>query len=170
MKKSKVIFVTGGQRSGKSMFAENLVLSMCDNPIYLATALIKDEETARRVEIHRRRRGDSWTTVEAPLSLDADLSAATVLFDCLTMFATNHLMEKEDINMTLDAVKTELDRLFSNEGATIVVVTNETGLGGISPNKMQRAFTDMQGTLNQYVAGIADEAYMIVSGLPLKLK
>ena len=71
---------------------------------------------------------------------------------------------------TIDSVKAQLDRLFSNDDAVIVVVSNEIGLGGVSPNKMQRNFCDIQGTLNQYVASLADEAYLIVAGLPLRLK
>jgi adenosylcobinamide kinase/adenosylcobinamide-phosphate guanylyltransferase len=170
MPNSRIIFVTGGQRSGKSRFAERLVTSLSDNPVYLATALVNDEEMERRVEVHRQRRGSNWSNIEAPLTLAAHLHGRTVLLDCLTMFATNHFFyNKEMVQPTIDSVKAQLDRLFSNDDAVIVVVSNEIGLGGVSPNKMQRNFCDIQGTLNQYVASLADEAYLIVSGLPLRL-
>lgn len=171
MSKSRIIFISGGQRSGKSVFSEKLALSLSSHPVYIATAKIEDDETLRRVEIHRKRRGDRWSTIEAPFIQDADLSGETVLFDCLTMFATNHFLENDtDVETTICAVKTQLERLFSNHGATIIVVSNEIGFGGISSNSMQRRFTDVQGTLNQWVASQAAEAYLVVSGLPLRLK
>lgn len=171
MSRCKVILITGGQRSGKSSFAENLVLSLSTNPLYIATAQIYDEEMRDRVKLHQQRRGNSWTNIEAPYNLDIDIKGKTVLFDCLTMFATNHFFDKkEECSSAVEAVIQELDKLISQEDATLVIVSNELGLGGISPNPMQRRFTDLQGTLNQYVASKADEAYLIVAGLPLKLK
>ncbi len=171
MKKSKIIYVTGGQRSGKSAFAERLVLQLSKSPVYLATATIYDEEMEKRVAKHRQRRGDNWQTIEAPLHFDADLSGKTVLLDCITMFATNHFFAaNENVENALNSIINEIDKLFSQVDATIIAVSNEIGLGGVSANKMQRQFADLQGSINQYVAQLADEAYMIVSGLPLKLK
>ena len=171
MENGKIVLITGGQRSGKSRFAESYVLANSKNPVYLATAEISDQEMVLIVEKHRKRRGDNWDTIESPLHFDADFTNKTVLLDCLTMFATNHFFacgEKSEI--AYDSVKMELDRLFHHVGSTIVVVSNEIGLGGISANKMQRDFSDLQGELNQYVASVADEVYMIVSGIPLRLK
>lgn len=125
----------------------------------------------KRVAKHQQRRGDNWQTIEAPLHFDADLSGKTVLLDCVTMFATNHFFAaNENVENALNSIIKEIDKLFSQVDATIIAVSNEIGLGGVSANKMQRQFADLQGSINQYVAQLADEAYMIVSGLPLKLK
>ncbi len=171
---AKIIMVSGGQRSGKSEYAERLTLERCERPVYIATAHIGDEEMERRVAIHRSRRGERWVTVEEPLH-PADSERLTrgsvALLDCLTLLATNHFLAT-DCNATKarDAVIEELERLHTSEADTITVVTNEIGLGGISADAMQRAFTDLQGWVNAYLGKIADEAYLTVSGLPIRLK
>ncbi|MDE5675909.1 MAG: bifunctional adenosylcobinamide kinase/adenosylcobinamide-phosphate guanylyltransferase [Muribaculaceae bacterium] len=171
MGKSRVIYITGGQRSGKSVFAEQFVRNLSSNPIYLATANVWDEEMEKRVQKHRLRRGKEWQTVEAPLCFDTDFSGRTVLLDCLTMFATNHFFkEDENVEKSLNKIKAELEKLFSQEDSNFIIVSNEIGLGGVSTNKTQRKFSDLQGMINQYVAQKSDEAYMILSGLPIRLK
>ena len=158
-KTQRIIMVTGGQRSGKSLFAENLALQLSPRPTYLATAQVYDDE-------HR------WRNLEAPLAID-DISFSpddTVLVDCLTMWATNWLFEaKEDLQEAFDALKLQIDLLIA-AGATLIMVTNEIGLGGTSPNALQRKFADLQGVINQYVASLSDEVYMLVSGIPVKIK
>lgn len=164
--------VTGGQRSCKSLFAEKLALSLSEHPTYLATARVMDDEMRRRVEIHKKRRQLQWRNVEAPLSAE-DLTFAkgeVVLVDCLTMWATNWLFEKnENPDKALAELKHQFDRLAAT-GAYLIIVTNEIGLGGVSPNALQRKFADLQGLINQYVASRADEVYMLVSGIHLKIK
>ncbi len=169
----RIVFISGGQRSGKSRIAEQMVLSMSATPVYVATARVLDDDMERRVEVHRKRRGEEWRNVEAPLSLDISLKPGdVVLFDCLTMFATNHFFEaQEDIAQAFDEVVRQLETLFRRAcGCTIVIVTNEIGLGGVPANRMQRHFADMQGQLNQWVAARAHEAWLVVSGLTLRLK
>lgn len=137
----------------------------------MATAEIRDEEMRQRILIHQKRRGDNWTTVEAPLHLDIDVSGKTILLDCLTMFATNHFFNQEnDKDNAYAAAINELEKLFRQDNTTLIIVTNEIGLGGVSPNAIQRAFCDLQGALNQYVATSADEVYLLISGIPLKIK
>lgn len=164
--------VTGGQRSGKSVFAESLALARSPNPTYLATARVFDEEMRQRVKIHQERRAARWRNLEAPLSIE-DLSFdknEIILVDCLTLWAANWLFEKnENLDEALSALKHQIDRLINTE-AICIIVTNEIGLGGVSENALQRKFTDLQGLINQYVGFIADEVYMVVSGLPLKIK
>ncbi|MBD5357602.1 MAG: bifunctional adenosylcobinamide kinase/adenosylcobinamide-phosphate guanylyltransferase [Bacteroides sp.] len=168
----KVIMVTGGQRSGKSVFAEKFALELSDRPIYLATARVFDSEMQQRVDIHKERRKERWVNLESPLYIaenefsDRDV----VLLDCLTLLATNWFFEmKESSSTALSKLKNQLEKVFSS-GATFIVVTNEVGLGGISANAMQRHFADLQGAINQYVAGLAEEVYMIISGIPVKIK
>lgn len=168
----RIVMVTGGQRSGKSVFAEKLALSMSPCPVYLATAMVMDEEMRQRVEIHKQRRLLKWRNLEAPFGIE-DLTIShdeTVLLDCLTKWATNWLFKKkESPDEALSELKRQFDILVSS-GASIIIVTNEIGLGGVSQNPLQRKFTDLQGMINQYVASRADEVYMLVSGIPLKIK
>lgn len=170
---SKIIMITGGQRSGKSEEAERLALSLSERPVYLATAQVLDEEMRYRVTLHQQRRGPQWTNIEEPLHLSRhDLNGRVVLIDCLTLWLTNMFFEETydgDVERVLQAAKEEFDRL-AEQDATLIVVTNEIGLGGTSENALQRRFTDLQGWMNQYVAKQADEVVLMVSGIPLKVK
>lgn len=164
--------ITGGQRSGKSLFAEHLALSRSDQPCYLATARVYDEEFRKRVDVHKARRGDRWVNLEIPLKVsEAGIGEGdVVLLDCLTLLATNWFFEcGEDVKSTVNSVTAELDALFSRM-ADVIVVTNEIGLGGVSPNALQRRFADVQGAVNQWVAERASEVYLVVSGIPVKIK
>ena len=164
--------VTGGQRSGKSVFAESLVLARAERPVYFATARIFDDDFRNRVDVHRRRRGDRWTTVEEPLNVGSiDVSPdSTVLLDCLTLLATNWFFEcGENVESALQQIVSQLDALFTRN-ADFVIVTNEVGLGGVSANALQRRFADLQGAVNQAVASRADDVYLVVSGIPVKIK
>lgn len=165
--------ITGGQRSGKSEEAERLALSLSERPVYLATAQVLDEEMRYRVTLHQQRRGPQWTNIEEPLHLSRhDLNGRVVLIDCLTLWLTNMFFEETydgDVERVLQAAKEEFDRL-AEQDATLIVVTNEIGLGGTSENALQRRFTDLQGWMNQYVAKQADEVVLMVSGIAVKIK
>ena len=164
--------VTGGQRSGKSVFAERLALSMSAHPIYLATARVYDEEMRKRVEIHKQRRAKQWQNIESPLYITENefQDSDVVLLDCLTLWATNWFFEhREQAKEALGEMKRQIESAI-NTGATFIMVTNEIGLGGVSANAMQRQFADLQGYLNQFVAEKADDVYLIVSGIPVKIK
>ena len=164
--------ITGGQRSGKSLFAEHLALSRSDKPCYLATARVYDEEFRKRVDVHKARRGDRWVNLEIPLKVsEAGIGEGdVVLLDCLTLLATNWFFEcGEDVKSTVNSVTAELETLFSPM-AVVIIVTNEIGLGGVSPNALQRRFADVQGAVNQWVAERASEVYLVVSGIPVKIR
>lgn len=163
--------MTGGQRSGKSEQAERLALSLADNPVYMATARIWDDEFRQRVVRHQERRGPQWTNIEEEKELSKhDVTGRVVLVDCLTLWATNFFFDMEShVQPALEAVKAEFDK-FTQQDATFIFVTNEIGLGGVSENELQRKFTDLQGWMNQYVASKADEVYLMVSGIKVKIK
>ena len=163
----KIILITGGQRSGKSQQAERLALSLSDNPVYLATAHIWDEEFRKRVEAHKARRGAEWTNIEEEKYLSRhDVTGRTVLIDCCTLWLTNFFSEgMEDI----EEIKEEFDR-FTSQEATFIFVTNEIGMGGTSANALQRRFTDFLGWLNQYIAEKADEVVLMISGIKVRIK
>ena len=176
----KIILITGGQRSGKSEYAERLALSLSDNPVYLATAHVWDEEFRQRVVLHQERRGPQWTNIEEERLLSRhQLPGRVILIDCLTLWLTNlWYAEKPEspdcpecpaVAPTLETAKAEFDR-FTSQDATFIFVTNEIGLGGVSANAVQRRFTDLMGWMNQYVASCADEVILMVSGIPVKIK
>lgn len=167
----KIILVTGGQRSGKSEYAEQLALSLSASPVYMATATVGDDDMRRRVEIHQARRGPAWTNIEEPVSLSRhDLDGKTVLIDCVTLWATNiFFAEDEDTERALAVVRDEFNRLIHYD-ATFIFVTNEIGMGGVSANRLQRHFTDLQGLVNRIIATAADEVILMVSGIAVKIK
>lgn len=167
----RVILITGGSRSGKSSYAEQLALSLSDAPVYLATARIWDDEFRERVRRHKERRGPQWTNLEEEKYLSLhDLAGRVVVIDCMTLWATNFFFDLDsDVDAALAALKAEFDR-FTNQDATFIFVTNEIGMGGVSDNAVQRHFTDLQGWMNQYVASHADEVILMVSGIPVKIK
>ena len=166
----RIILITGGQRSGKSTQAERLALSLSDHPVYLATAHIWDEEFAQRVRIHQQRRGPQWTNIEEERHLSHhDLTGRVAVIDCVTLWLTNLFFDTQDVNTTLELAKQEFDR-FTVHDATYIFVTNEIGSGGTSDNALQRRFTDLQGWMNQHIASRADEVYLMVSGIALRVK
>ncbi len=168
----KLILITGGERSGKSTHAEHLALSLSPEPVYMATARVWDDEFRERIRCHQERRGPEWTNIEEEKFLSRhDVAGHVVLIDCLTLWATNWFfdMEGQPLDTILRQMEDELERLFSQD-ATFIVVTNEIGMGGVSPNKTQRQFTDLLGWLNQHVAKLAHEVVLMVSGIPVRVK
>lgn len=168
----KIILITGGERSGKSTFAEEMALRLSPHPMYVATARVWDEEFRQRILRHQERRGPQWTNVEEEMQLSRiDVQGRVVLVDCLTLWSTNYFfdMEGAPLDDILAELRAEFDR-FTSQTATFIFVTNEIGMGGVSPNVVQRRFTDLLGWLNQYVAGRADEVTLMVSGIPVIVK
>ena len=168
----KIILITGGQRSGKSRYAEELALSLADNPLYVATAHVWDEEFRERVRRHQERRGPQWTNIEEEKFLSRnDLTGRVAVIDCVTLWLTNFFFENQnhDTQQVLDMVKAEFDR-FTAQDATFIFVSNEIGSGGVSVDAVQRRFTDLQGWMNQHIASRADEVILMVSGIPVTVK
>ena len=166
----KVILITGGARSGKSRYAEELALSLSKNPVYVATAHVWDEEFRERVKKHQERRGPEWTNIEEEMLLSRhDLTGHVAVIDCITLWCTNYFFKMQEVDTALEALKAEFDKFIAQD-ATLIFVTNEIGMGGVSENAVQRKFTDLQGWMNQYVASKADEVILMVSGIPVKVK
>jgi adenosylcobinamide kinase/adenosylcobinamide-phosphate guanylyltransferase len=166
----KIIMITGGARSGKSRYAEELALSLSKNPVYVATAHVWDEEFSQRVKKHQQRRGPEWTNIEEEKLLGRlDLTGRVAVIDCITLWCTNFFFEMKDVERSLEALKAEFDK-FTAHDATYIFVTNEIGMGGVSTDAVQRQFTDLQGWMNQYVGSKANEVIFMVSGMPVKVK
>jgi len=171
MSTKRIILITGGQRSGKSSYAQKLALSLTDNPVYLATSAVWDEEHRQRIERHKRDRGAEWTNIEEQKDLqNIDVNNRVVVIDCVTLWATNFFSETDgDVDVSLAAV-TERFESFTQQNATFIFVTNELGLGGTSTNDLQRRFNDLLGWVNQHIARCADEMVLMVSGIPVYIK
>lgn len=165
------VLVLGGARSGKSAFAERLVVESGLERHYVATGRAWDEEMVERIAHHRATRGEGWTTHEVPLDLvDAlkpvDQADNIILIDCLTLWVTNLMMEGRDMPAEFAALADHVERA----AATLVIVTNEVGLGIVPENRMAREFRDHAGRLHQSIAAKAREVYFVAAGLPLKMK
>ena len=167
----RIILITGGQRSGKSSKAEELALSLSENPVYMATAHVWDEEFRELVRRHQERRGPQWTNIEEETALSKhDMTGRVVVIDCVTLWLTNFFFANEsNTDISIELAKAEFDA-FTSKDATYIFVTNEIGSGGVSDNAIQRKFTDLQGWMNQYIAQKADEVILMVSGIPIKIK
>lgn len=166
-----IILITGGQRSGKSSYAEKIALSLSPNPVYIATSRIWDEEFRQRVLKHQERRGPEWTNIEEEKTLSRHkIENRVALIDCVTLWCTNFFFDVDaNIDVALQNIKQEFDQ-FTKQNATFIFVTNEIGSGAVSENPIQRRFTDLQGWINQYIASKADQVYLMISGIPLLIK
>jgi adenosylcobinamide kinase/adenosylcobinamide-phosphate guanylyltransferase len=166
----KLTFVLGGASSGKSKFAEGLVMETGAPRVYLATSRVFDEEMRSKVDQHLAQRGRDWQTVEEPFDLGDTLASISrdqvVLLDCATMWLTNHLLAEHDIQAETAKL---LESLRTCEGR-VVIVSNEVGMGIVPDNKLARQFRDAQGKLNQQLAAASDLAVFVVAGLPTVLK
>ncbi len=166
----RIILITGGQSSGKSLHAEQRALELSPEPIYVATARAEGMED--RIRSHRARRGPGWTTVEEPLRLGRlDITGRVAVVDCVTLWLTNLLLENESntVDELVAAARSELNALAATD-ATCIFVTNEVGLGGVAGSALARDFADLQGRVNQFLAARADEVTLVVSGIAVKIK
>ncbi len=170
----KLIFITGGARSGKSDFALELAQRFPGRKAYLATAQALDEEMAERIQKHKRNRPQDWQTLEEPLQVAKVLKERTdhfsvILLDCLTLWISNAMMAKWDPTKILREAN-RLLKVCQGTKCSLIIVSNEVGLGIVPDNPSARIFRDLSGSIHQKVARQADEVYFMVNGLPLQLK
>ena len=183
--KSTIILCSGGARSGKSEFAEQLALSLKGRKAYVATGQAFDDEMKDRIKKHQLRRGKEWITFEIPLYLHKNWEqiknvSDVILIDCLTMFTSNHVFAHGDINTQEDSNRIEsiileelrllLQEINNSNDKTVIFVTNEIGLGIVPENKLARYFRDITGRVNREVASAANEMYLTISGVTIELK
>ena len=170
--KKYIHLITGGQRSGKSSYAEKLALGLSSSPSYVATSRVWDEEHRQRIEKHKEnRKANSWINYEEEKFLgNLQLEGQVVLIDCITLWATNFFYDLDsNVELSLEALKQEFDK-FTDQEAHFIFVSNEIGMGEMSMNAIQRKFADLQGWLNQYIAQKADTVSFMVSGIPMRIK
>lgn len=166
-----ITFITGGQRSGKSTYAQKLAEDASSRPIYLATARHWDEDFTQRIERHQADRGTQWTTIEEEINLGSvDLKNQTILLDCITLWLTNIFHDNSySIDASLEIAKREWD-LFIEKENCLFVVSNELGMGIHASDEVSRKFTDLQGWMNQHIAKKAQKVILMVSGIPLTIR
>lgn len=186
-----MILVTGGCRSGKSEFAEKIVTDKSDGPwLYIATAKITDEEMETRVLKHRARRSSQWDTYEEDgnivqfIGSDHIKKYNGILMDSITTFVTNRIFdeigevdwsqfsfESVDFESIENSILKEFERIcVEGQQLPIVFVTDEIGLGVVPETCLGRNFRDILGRVNQYIAGVCEDVYMVISGIPVKIK
>ena len=195
----KLIYVTGGAKSGKSKFAEDLLLSLNsgkEKNIYLATSQVFDEEMEMKVLIHKERRQDKWETIESYKNFSESLKSAFVeeksqgnivfknnmLVDCLTNMVSNIIFEdltidwekptKKQLQSSDRRVEKEVLSLIENleKFNYVVIVSNELGMGIVPATPLGRYFREIAGKMNQLIVEKSDEVYFVVSGIPMKIK
>ena len=184
----KSILVTGGARSGKSSFAENLASSYGEKVLYLATAVAFDEEMQDRINKHREKRLESWTTIEEFKNLSEIIKDKgdrydCILLDCITVMLTNIMMDYlnykiEDVTMEdyikiEDYLKDEVNKIMDaidEININGILVTNEIGYGIVPENLMGRVFRDISGRINQILGRRSSEAYLVTCGIPIRIK
>lgn len=193
-----LIFVTGGAKSGKSKFAEEMLLKLNNGKqknIYLATSLVFDEEMKEKVRLHKKRRKDEWFTVETYKNFENELSnffenndkiKNNMLVDCLTNMITNIIFENQNIDwdnfekklyiqilekLNKDVEHSVIELLnVADQFENAIIVSNELGMGLVPSYPLGRYFREIAGKMNQIVAEKADEVYLVVSGIPMKIK
>jgi adenosylcobinamide kinase / adenosylcobinamide-phosphate guanylyltransferase len=170
----KLIFITGGVRSGKSQFALELAQKFPDPKAYLATAQALDAEMTERIQKHKDNRPRNWRTLEEPRRVSEILKKeggqfGLILLDCLTLWVSNLMMGDWSEAQILE----EADRLIRMSRlvkGSLIIVSNEVGLGVVPDNPAARSFRDLCGWIHQRVAREADDVFFMIAGLPQKLK
>ena len=181
----KSILLIGGARSGKSSYAEELARQLGGEVLFVATAEARDEEMHRRIEVHKKSRPSNWHTLEAPCNVGKCIGADNrkfnvVVLDCITLLVNNVLCQHmaihgEYVNEILveQDVKSEINTIIEclkKSPATYIMVTNEVGEGIIPLGASTRIYRDVLGRANQMLARAVDEVYLMVAGIPLRVK
>jgi len=171
----KIVFITGGARSGKSSFALKEASLVPGRKVFIATAEAIDPEMKERIERHRRDRGAGWETYEEPLHVSKAIEETSercnvLVLDCLTIWLSNVMWAGPDVQREIENLVGTIKRFSGNSPATLFIVSNEVGMGIVPENGMARKFRDLAGTLNQRVAEVSGEVYWTVAGIPVKIK
>lgn len=163
--------ITGGERSGKSRYAQQLALQLSDSPIYLATARHWDADFERRIERHQQERDSRWQSVEEEKHISTvPVTGRAVVLDCVTLWLTNFYADfRGDVQACLSAAQQEMDAWLV-QPAEYIIITNELGMGVHATTESGRKFVELQGWMNQYMAQKAHAVTLMVSGIPVKIK
>jgi len=178
---AKTILITGGARSGKSDFAQELALKSDQPVLFVATATAGDDEMRDRIKAHRKARPAAWRTLEATTHIGSMIPdeigrARTIIVDCITLLLNNIFSQHSEgidaapVEKAVIAEIGELIDCIDRVDPGFIIVTNEIGLGLVPADRVSRLYRDLLGKANQMLAWRADEVYMIVAGIPLLIK
>ncbi|MBU9809160.1 bifunctional adenosylcobinamide kinase/adenosylcobinamide-phosphate guanylyltransferase [Rahnella sp. C60] len=181
-----MMLITGGARSGKSRFAEQVAEKRGGEVLYIATSVVTDAEMAERIRYHQQQRPAHWHTFESyrdlgNIILEHQVQFPTIIIECITTLMTNLLfdiagetsvedMDFEAIEQHIFAQTTQLTKVAQQADSEVIIVTNEVGMGIVPDNLLARRFRDIAGRVNQQLAAAADDVYLIVSGIPVPVK
>ncbi|HAS05074.1 MAG TPA: bifunctional adenosylcobinamide kinase/adenosylcobinamide-phosphate guanylyltransferase [Dehalococcoidia bacterium] len=172
------ILITGGARAGKSSYAQKLAADIDEKVLFVATAEARDEDMRLRIERHKKSRPLNWDTLESPSEVSKAINEKAgeypvVVIDCITMLVSNIMLGASDEKSAESAVLKEIDSLINAmkaKSAAFILVSNEVGLGIVPDNELSRNYRDLLGRANQLLASYADEVYLLVAGIPVKVK
>lgn len=169
--------ILGGARSGKSAYGEKLAKDSNLAVAYIATAQVYDDEFRARIQHHQDRRPVDWTLVEESHYLAKTLSNLAgpencLIVDCLTLWLAQWICPdcNPPKNSSWQQEREALLRILPTLPGTVILVSNEVGMGIVPLGEINRKFQDEQGRLNQAIASVANEVSFVAAGLPLKLK
>jgi adenosylcobinamide kinase/adenosylcobinamide-phosphate guanylyltransferase len=170
----RMIFITGGCRSGKSRFALNYANQHFSKKLYLATCEPLDEEMAQRIEHHKKMRGPEWHTIEESIAIVDEIreygnKVEVILLDCITLWLSNLLIKWNSDSRIMDEVDRFIDVIKQSQ-TSLVIVSNEVGMGIVPADPLSRRFRDLSGITNQRIAEVVDTVIYMVSGIPMFLK
>jgi adenosylcobinamide kinase/adenosylcobinamide-phosphate guanylyltransferase len=162
-----MILITGGIKSGKSSYALSLARKF-NNKAFVATGEPFDEEMRLRIAKHKLERGDEFDTFEEPVRIYDVIQEIkdkydVILIDCMTTWLGNIF------HYSLDPDQ-ETEKLLASISGKEIIVTNEVGFGLIPADKTARLYTEKLGLLNLRLARKAQEVYLVVSGIPVRIK
>lgn len=166
-----IVYITGGERSGKSSFALKIAKELSERPVYIATARRWDDDFEKRIERHKAERDETWQTIEEEKKIgEIDFSGKTAVIDCVTLWLTNLFTDSNgNVEQSLEYAKEQIDLIERKQG-TAIVISNELGMGVHAATYEARKFVELQGWVNQYIAVKSQEAYLMVSGIPIRIK
>lgn len=178
---SKLTFILGGARSGKSSYAQKLAEDSGQSITFLATAQPFDDEMSVRIKKHKEERPDAWKTLEIPFCIASHVSSIQtdlVILDCITLLVSNLMMQfvKDDLvdeAPFIQSVQNEIKELLSaihESDQHWIIVSNEVGLGLVPPYQMGRVYRDLSGWANQTLAKEAEQIIFMVAGIPMVIK
>ena len=175
---AEIILITGGARSGKSRVAQELAEKQKGKRLFVATCTVTDSEMQRRIEQHQFDRQDGgWKTVEETVNLEEVLNENTeygiVLIDCLTLWINNLLFTDSGNALDEAAMATKVQHLLEAcavRTGTVIMVTNEVGLGIVPENVLARRYRDLVGRCNQVIGSLADKVILVTCGIPMTIK